>query len=268
MTHEEVRDALSFYASGRADAAMRERLETHLRGCPECQEALRADYHSADALGRGVDQVRPRPALRQQVIGSIAGAASQAARPDVVIERGVGRWHWLAAAAATVAIIASLGLFYARRELAEVRAELVAWQLRVAEAEDRAARASTEAVSQRRVVAVLTATDLLHARLSGIAPAAAARARAFVSASSGTIVFSAEGLPALPADRVYQLWAIVGTTPVSAGVFSPGADGRSQVVAQLPPLDGPPTTIAVTLEPAGGVPKPTGPIYLAGATSN
>ena len=44
---------------------------------------------------------------------------------------------------------------------------------------------------------------------------------------------SARGLPPPPPGRVYQLWAIVGGTPVSAGTFVPGADGTSRVIAQV-----------------------------------
>ncbi|MBA3269682.1 MAG: anti-sigma factor [Acidobacteria bacterium] len=271
MTHEEARDVLPLYALGVTDTAERAQLEEHLRGCLPCQQVLALESRTVDGLGRSVDQVRPRPELRRRVLGNVRSFVDPDAIPDAGTSAGASRatpWFWAVAAAAVVALVTSIGLVSARRELAEVQAELETSQQRVAQAEERAVRAASEATSQRRVVTVLTSTDLIQATLNGEAPAASARARAFLSASTGTLIFTAYGLPALPAGRVYQLWAIVGTTPVSAGVFTPDADGRSQFIAQLPALDAPPATIAVTLEPAGGVPKPTGPMYLVGAASN
>ena len=51
---------------------------------------------------------------------------------------------------------------------------------------------------------------------------------------------------------------------MSAGTFTPGADGLSRIIAPVA-FDAPPAALAVTLEPEGGVPAPTGPKYLVPA---
>ena len=66
------------------------------------------------------------------------------------------------------------------------------------------------------------------------------------------------------ANKVYELWAIAGNEPVPAGIFEVDAAGHGFL--RVPPL---PRTrrfdkFAVTLEPLGGVPKPTGPMHLLG----
>lgn len=70
-------------------------------------------------------------------------------------------------------------------------------------------------------------------------------------------------LPALPNGKVYQLWAI-GDKPVSAGVFGvdTGQKGRMMVrnLSEFARMK----KFAVTVEPDGGVPQPTGAIYLVG----
>jgi anti-sigma-K factor RskA len=80
-------------------------------------------------------------------------------------------------------------------------------------------------------------------------------------------VFTAAHLPAAPPGRVYQLWFIAGKTPVSAGLLaSPNAQG-SLTTTIATPVDLPnPDALAVSIEPAGGSPGPTGDIYLIGAT--
>ena len=68
-----------------------------------------------------------------------------------------------------------------------------------------------------------------------------------------------------PAGKTYQLWAIAGKNPpVSAGVF--GVDAKGTGGLRVAPLSGvgKVDVFAVTLEPAGGLPAPSGEMYLAG----
>ena len=101
--------------------------------------------------------------------------------------------------------------------------------------------------------------------LAGQAVAPDAVGRTFWSPSRG-IVFTAAGLPPLPADRVYQLW-FIPDQPVSAGLLA--LDPSGTVVASLDAAPGitAPVTMAVSIEPAGGVPAPTGDLYLVGQPS-
>lgn len=60
-----------------------------------------------------------------------------------------------------------------------------------------------------------------------------------------------DALPALPEGQSYQLWAITGATPVSAGVL-----GRDpSVVAFI--VDAPTSAIAISVEPTSGSSQPT-----------
>ena len=52
--------------------------------------------------------------------------------------------------------------------------------------------------------------------------------------------------------------------PMSAGLIEPDASGRVNVVFSTPSDIPPPQAVAVTLEPAGGRPAPTGPKVLVG----
>ena len=68
----------------------------------------------------------------------------------------------------------------------------------------------------------------------------------------------------MPGDKAYQLWFVTTTGPVSASVFTPDNQGSAEIVAGINPAMAQPTAMAVTLEPAGGVPAPTGSMYLVG----
>ena len=281
MTHEEARDAMPLFVVDADDRQTREALLAHLAGCEGCREALQEFGLAAGALGQSVPQVRPRPELRARTLAAILGAdhpqsAAPAPlpppqmRPREVAAAGEAparaAWApWLATAAAVLAAVSIAGLWQTRGQLAEMRTTLAVWQARVADAERNAQTAQATLVAYRRQLDVMTADDLLFVSLAGVPPAAGAQAKAFVSASQNTIIFSARDLPALPAAQVYQLWAIANGQPISAGTFVPDARGRFQLVADVPTLNTRPAALAVTVEPQGGVPSPTGPKYLLGA---
>jgi anti-sigma-K factor RskA len=67
-----------------------------------------------------------------------------------------------------------------------------------------------------------------------------------------------------PEGRAYQVWVIAGERPTPAGLFQ--VDDEGGALVWLPPLEetGRARAFAVSLEPAAGVPAPTGPIVLVG----
>jgi Anti-sigma-K factor rskA len=102
-------------------------------------------------------------------------------------------------------------------------------------------------------------------RLVGQGPSPRANAQLLWNPAAQTGVLLTSGLRQLPRDRVYELWAFVGNDPVPAGTFQ--VDEAGHGFLRLPPLPKAKryTKFAVTNEPAGGVPKPTGPVHLAGS---
>lgn len=70
-------------------------------------------------------------------------------------------------------------------------------------------------------------------------------------------------LPALPNGKVYQLWAI-DEKPVSAGIFGLDAGQKGRMLIKNMSEFSRMKKFAVTIEPDGGRPEPTGAIYLIG----
>jgi len=73
-------------------------------------------------------------------------------------------------------------------------------------------------------------------------------------------------LPECPKGTAYQLWAI-DQTPVSVGTFHWDAGQTTQLLVKRLPDFEKAKKFAVSLEPAGGRPQPSGPIYLIGQVS-
>ena len=81
--------------------------------------------------------------------------------------------------------------------------------------------------------------------------------------------FFAHNLPAVRAGREYQLWLITpGGRKLPAPTFRPGRRGEAHVEATYAlPADSL-AAVAVTLEPSGGLPAPSGPVVIAGAMAS
>jgi len=171
---------------------------------------------------------------------------------------------WLAAAASLV-LAAGLTIYAGqlRSRIAALETELRDANERADATERQMADAQRAATGAHAAVSVLTAPDVARVDLAGQKPAPKASARAFWSRTRG-MVFTASNLPPLPAGRTYQVWVVTAQAPISAGLLTPDATGNASDTFNTPPDVPQPVMIAVTIEPAGGVPAPTGDMYLVG----
>lgn len=208
----------------------------------------------AEALGRAVPPLSPPAGLRARVLAS--------AVPSVTPRATYSRTTWLAAAALLVAAVMTAVAWHYRGEASRARADQQATARALTALEQQVATLQANAATATQTRSVLSARDLARIDLSGQEPAPGATGRVFWSPTHG-LVFAATNLPALPPGRVYQLW-VVAESPVSAGIAEPGASGELSVVTK-PATSAPPKAFALTIEPEGGRPAPTGPMYLLGA---
>lgn len=126
-------------------------------------------------------------------------------------------------------------------------------------------RQRTDAVQARSddLVRIMISPTAKMADLHGTDVAKDAYALVFVEPEARRGFFYANNLPSLPAGKTYQLWVFTDK-PISAGVFTldPGHKGRL-LMRDIPDVSRI-KKFAVSLEPEGGRPQPTGSIYLAG----
>jgi anti-sigma-K factor RskA len=125
----------------------------------------------------------------------------------------------------------------------------------IAEARQLAQRAETVGV-------ILTAPDLIRFNLTS-GETNGSSAQLLWSRTRG-LVLSGSRLPAAPPESTYQLWLVTDTQSVGAGVFVPDDAGRATLVVDAPPrVPGTVVGAAVTVEPRGGRPTPSGRTLLA-----
>jgi anti-sigma-K factor RskA len=256
MNREEIREMAAVYALGGLDAEDLARFEALLRAGDADAITTLSEFETA-LLGLAAESAEaPPPSVKVALMERIA-AGGRAAPPSTTVKnlrprRALWPAVWTAALAAGIAAIAvglSVSATYDKRLDALARD---------------AAALRGEINRQQQLIALVRDPSTEIVALSGLEPAPTARARILWNAPAGGLLVTS-GLPPAPAGKAYQLWAITGKNPpVSAGVFTVDARGAGSL--RVPPLSGvgKVDVFAVALEPAGGLPAPSGAMYLAG----
>ena len=206
----------------------------------------------SDALVEAAPRVEPRPAAAPPRDGVI---------PITSARRGRGAMAgWLAAAASLLLLIA-VGVY-----ASGLRRQVDALQARATRLEAERGRLAERVQQGESTVASLSGPAVKVIDMAAARPADPT-GRMFWDTKTARWTFFAHNLPATRPGREYQLWLVTADRKISAGTFRPGPRGSAVVQAEyeLPPESL--QAVAVTEEPAGGQPQPTGAIVLAGAMS-
>ncbi len=260
MTHDELRGLTSGYALGALTDSEQRELEAHLSTCAECTEEVAQFTRVANGLAHAVPQVDPPAGLRDRVLRAAVQSPVQPFTPRA----SAAIPTWLAVAASIAAVALGLYAMTLRQRVGELqerlrdanaRAEGLAREVNVA-------RATADRANEVR--AILTASDMRRIDLAGQKPAPGAAGVAFWSPLRRQLVVTAGNLPSLAAGRTYQLWVFPAGSkiPVSAGLLDLEPGGRVMTLASTDVAQV--GVVAISEEPAGGVPQPTGPVVLAG----
>lgn len=228
----------------------------------EAGESNPSDRELMAAIAAG----NPEALRRQPVTGGRARATSR-----------VGLWKAataaLAAAAIVLAIYAGMLTGQVRRIAGAYQQEFVviAGQVTGMRGQLAAARAQVATLEgvlndRHRLDRVLQSPDLRLIRLAPLPAAPQASALVAISEARHTAMIQALKLPPTPPGKTYELWWITRQSgPVKAGLFTVTSENTVIAPATPPPTGEHLQLSAVTLEPAGGVSKPTGSMYLKGA---
>jgi anti-sigma-K factor RskA len=255
-THLE--ELLPAYALGALDADDLRELEEHLAGgCGECRRQLELWNRDLEALAASVTPVVPSETTRARILRLAAGAAPSPRRLP---------W-WISLAAAALLIVAVWGVagqLRMRGDLERLKTERNRLARQVERLDREVAQARNEALRASQALQVVAAPGVQSVILAGLGPAPRAAGHTYVNPLRHDALFYAFDLPALPQDKTYQLWYIAEGKPVSAGTFSVDPQGIASVKVEHVPAVASIQAWAVTIEPAGGVPQPTGAMVLKG----
>jgi len=291
MTHDKAFADLDALAFDLLDGPERDAIIAHVESCDECRaeldrrRAMVADLAfaaplSSDTATGGRARIRERllaraAAERPQVLSAPVQTSGTPSRskhangrkssPILLPTQGVPshvrsrlrRSSPFLAAAASILFVATLGVLgLSIRDRKEIQDALDAQKLA-------SIAASRAADSLNAILAGLTGRDVTMMTLTSN-EAHAPYARMFWDRARNRWTLIAHNMPELKAGRTYQLWLVTANAKISAGTFQP-KNGEAIIQATYALTD-PLNAIAVTEEPAGGVPQPTGALVIAATT--
>ena len=267
--HPQFEEDFELYAIGVLDSDEKTALDSHLPGCAECRSKLDEARARMAMMALAAPQVEPPAGARERLIERFRTERERESTPQRQIRSNVVQfrrspWALLWAAAALILLAAAAWLSVENRRLAGQLTQLEATRQQLEDAEQ---RLRSESARAEAALDILTAPDTAKVELTPVAARPVPHGKAFYNRARG-LLFYAANLQSLPSNRTYELWLIPSEgAPIDAGTFNSDLHGNAEVI--LPPL--PPGIVAkafaVTIEPAGGVPAPTGPKVLIGAVS-
>lgn len=259
-------EELELLAVGALPAEEAATIEGHVSGCEECTLKLAEARGNAALLSFAVKQERPAGTVKAELMARIRAnrkAQERNAWPrKAQVTPGVAKplargswWNWALATAAVALAMVSFGLSWQNRRIAtELQKEREA-----------AEELSRDRERIEKLVGVLAAPDTVTVKLAGTSDAANASGTVKFNAKTGVVLYAAD-LPELPAGKSYQMWLVPANgAPMSAGLLGPGGHAWGNMWTGEVPPNTQPKAFAVTIEPVGGMPQPTGPKVLLGA---
>ena len=237
------------YAMDAISAADRERFERHLAGCEECAQEIASLRETTAVLASATAE--PLPAgLKERIMAAAAVTRQQPPADETEpVPLAHGKWARTGTWSRSLAWPGRLTLAAGAAAAAAVVAAAVVFGVSNGSMQQQLDQAQA---SSQQIAVVLTAQD---AHMTTGTVAGGGTATIVMSHSRHALVFTAQGLHALPASRGYELWLTGPAGTRSAGMLRAGSHGMTGpvIASGLRPGD----HLALTDEPADGSAHPT-----------
>lgn len=254
------------YLLGRLTAGNRKQLEAHLKtGCDQCTRELAELQEAMTLLPLMTRQQTPSPKLKSHIMGALSSGGRPAPSAKTVTEPSIALPHqkpWFGYAIAAVFLLMVIVLGVYTNDLIQT----------IGVKEQQIVELRDELQRKEEIVKVLQSPKIDIVLMNGLEASPAGYGKIIWDPAKKVAIFQVSNLPTVPEDKDYQLWIIRNKQPVSAGVFAVTNEKEKEAFFKVMDLAiGDKKEIdafAVTLEPKGGVPQPTGTMYLLGSTTN
>jgi anti-sigma-K factor RskA len=251
------------YALGALDGAEMQELEAHVRSCPECVRAIDEARQRVALLALAAPAVAPPARVKAALLRQVrAERVPETHRSGMTRPERTPRFGWLTPAFGVAAVVfAALAAGIWMKDARDNR--------RIHELEGQLALAETRSLEIARAAdetdKLLGTPGTMRVALEQQAGWSEGRAGVLYNAKMGMVACSG-WLPAAPAGKSYQLWLVpMEGKPVPLRVLS-GGEWTEPFSAHVTPGMAA-KAFAVTVEPKGGMPQPTGPKVLVGGVS-
>jgi anti-sigma-K factor RskA len=270
MSHEKLSELCSIYALGALDGDELRELEIHLKsGCPLCEQQIREFADVIANVPQALPGVAPSPELRTRLMLQLdkypqSGEPLETPSSTSVLDqpKPTKSRSWLPWACT---LAAGIGLVVSLWNLSRLREDISNQQLRLHQQIDQIKQLQNQLDLERTVTAFLGNPEVRVTALAGTPKSPQSSGKSLWDPKEKRALFYAAHLPVAPSGKTYQLWIIAQNKPFDAGTFSVDQNGNGFLKIDLLSEADKAQKFAVTLEPAGGVPQPTGEMHLLGS---
>jgi anti-sigma factor RsiW len=287
LSHEEAFAALEAAALDALDATERDAVLAHADTCESCRGELATLRETVAQLAYAASlPSEPMPESRDRIRSRLtARAAADARVRGIVPERkpeltsrqyqairariNVLAWRraeWLALAASVLLIVGVGVMASVLRDRENLKSALIGATTSTQRSQRTSDSLRTLVMSQDSLINGITGRDVAMVQLTSTVTRQP-KAMMFWDHSRNGWMLIAHNLPMPRAGRTYQLWLVTPTGKISAGTFMPDTSGAAMVRATYALARDSLSAVAVTDEPAGGMPQPTGQMVILGTTT-
>lgn len=252
---------LELLALGVLDGADCENLRAHIASCMECARDFAVAQGRVALFALAAAPQNPPLAARERLLLGIH--AEKSSRPEILPQKlgaraeprtAVRWWNSFWVSATAVLAMATVLLWVNDRRMDDQLQKMHGTEQMFEQ----------EMHHQRQLVSFFAAGDTKAVALSSTEKTSSDWASVRYNTRMNMVCYTGD-LPAPPPNKEYQMWIVpmVGN-PISAGAFMPASFNNGHMCMAKMPSGVSCKAFAVTIEPMGGMPHPTGPQVLSG----
>jgi hypothetical protein len=302
LTHEEAFQELAAVALDAVTVEFSAAVREHAAACPECGPVLFAMEETVAQLGQLVPQramnvghgagIRSRLVMRARAereshsaaapgppdlargVASLTGLGQKLtpgtqravdAEVKKVVPRPSSRPSYFSGLR-LLALAASVAFVLTALQLARVTADRNAMRAERISRPDTISKSDSVIPHASEKNALVAAMAGLDVKIVPLATKSATRmGRMFWNRTSNDWTMVVYTMPPPKPGMTYQVWLVTDKAKISAGTFQPDSSGHAFMQANYALPRNALKAVAVTEEPAGGMPTPTGPIIVSGS---
>ncbi|MGJ8593377.1 MAG: anti-sigma factor [Aquaticitalea sp.] len=174
-----------------------------------------------------------------------------------VVTMTKAKYNWFTYSGWAAAIILGVGLFWTLSQNNELQSDLQTAEMKQSLMETQIADAKTDLEANKQLLSVLRDKDIISVPLGGQGDFENTYAKVYWNKTNNEIYLDAQGLPAPPPGKVYQVWSLKLSplTPTSLGTIDTFMQDDNKIF-ELSNMNES-EAFGITLEPTGGSESPT-----------
>jgi anti-sigma-K factor RskA len=275
VEREEFIQLSTEYALGVLDGDGLRAFEQYLQNATSQELQMLSELTStASLLPLALERKSPAMHVKEQLMKRVAlssrARTSVQSRTDSLTPSTQGSRNWIPwGIAASLAMVAVFSLFVLKLmgTIERQNEKLVASEAEKQVLQTRLVTLTNEIERKDEQLKVLSAKSVHILVMDGLKVNPVCYGKIIWDPEKKTAILQVANMPPVPSGKDYQLWIIKDKKPISAGVFAVNDTKSNFFMIEDLAVTNPReiAAFAVTLEPKGGMPAPTGEMYMMGS---